>query len=86
MDISIRDLKAHLSEYLQRVEAGDTIVVKNRKRTVARIIPEHAAPLIERMRSISGISWAGGKPRGMKAPKPVSGGRQVSDIVLEDRR
>ena len=86
MDISIRDLKAHLSEYLQRVEAGATIVVKNRQRTVARIIPEHAAPLIDCMRSIPGISWAGGKPRGMKAPKPVSGGRQVSDIVLEDRR
>lgn len=86
MDISIRDLKAHLSEYLLRVEAGDTIVVKNRRRTVARIIPDHAAPLVERMQAISGISWGGGKPKGMKSPKPISGRQLIADMVVEDRR
>ena len=86
MDISVRDLKAHLSEYLQRVEAGATFVVKNRNRAVARIIPERAAPLVDRMRTIAGISWAGGKPKGMKSPQPASPGRLISDMVLDDRR
>ena len=86
MNISIRDLKAHLSEYLQRVEAGATIVVKNRKRTVARIIPDNATPLVERVQEVPGVSWSGGKPKGMKSPKRISGGTLISDMVIEDRR
>ena len=86
MDTSIRNLKAHLSEYLQRVEAGDTIVVKNRNRTVARIIPEQAAPLIDVLQKTLGVTWAGGKPKGMKALKPIAAGVSIAEIVVEDRR
>ena len=86
MDTNIRDLKAHLSEYLQRVEAGDTIIVKNRNREVARIVPAAADRFLEKLCSTRGISWHGGKPGGMKAPKPISGRTLVSAIVSEDRR
>jgi len=86
MDTSIRELKAHLSEYLQRVEAGDTIVVKNRNREVARIVPTGADRFIETLCGMQGISWHGGKPVGIKAPKPISGRGLVSAIVSEDRR
>jgi prevent-host-death family protein len=85
MDTNIRELKAHLSEYLQRVEAGDTIVVKNRNREVARIVPATTDRSLEKLCNTPGISWPGGKPCGMKAPKPISGRRLVSDIVSEDR-
>jgi prevent-host-death family protein len=86
MDTNIRELKAHLSEYLQRVEAGDTIIVKNRNRKVARIVPATADRFLEKLCDMPGISWHGGKPGGIKAPKPISGGRLVSDMVSEDRR
>ena len=86
MDTNIRELKAHLSEYLQRVEAGDTIVVKNRNREVARIVPTGADRFIEKLCSMQGVSWHGGKPVGIKAPKPISGRGPVSAIVSEDRR
>jgi len=86
MDINIRELKTHLSEYLQRVEAGDTIVVKNHNREVARIVPAAADRFLEELCSTPGISWRGGKPSGMKAPKRISGRKLVSDIVAEDRR
>jgi len=86
MDTNIRELKAHLSEYLQRVEAGDTIIVKNRNREVARIVPAATDGFLEKLCSTRGISWHGGKPGGMKAPKPITGRNLVSDIVSEDRR
>lgn len=86
MDTNIRELKARLSEYLQRVEAGDTIVVKNRNREVARIVPATADRFLEKLCNTPGMNWRGGKPVGMKAPKPVSGGTLVSAIVSEDRR
>ncbi len=86
MDTNIRALKAHLSEYLRRVEAGATIVVKNHNREVARIVPATADRFLEKLCNTPGISWRGGKPGGMKAPKPVSGRGSVSAIVSEDRR
>jgi prevent-host-death family protein len=86
MDINIRELKTHLSEYLQRVEAGATIIVKNRNREVARIVPATAERFLEKLCNTPGISWRGGRPGGMKAPKPISGRTLVSAIVSEDRR
>ena len=86
MEANIRELKAHLSEYLRRVEAGDTIIVKNRNREVARIVPATADRFLEKLCNTPGMSWRGGKPGGMKAPKPISGRTLVSDIVSEDRR
>ena len=86
MDTNIRELKAHHREYLQRVEAGDTIIVRNRNREVARIVPAAADRFLEKLCNTPGISWRGGKPGGMKAPKPISGRILVSDIVFEDRR
>jgi prevent-host-death family protein len=39
MEVSIRDLKDHLSEYLRRVERGERLVVTDRKRPIAEIGP-----------------------------------------------
>jgi prevent-host-death family protein len=47
MDVSVRELKAHLSEYLKRVEAGEVVAVTNRGRRVARILPEPGGGGIE---------------------------------------
>ena len=37
--VRIADLKAHLSEHLQAVRRGETIVVLDRQTPVARIVP-----------------------------------------------
>lgn len=39
MDIGIRDLKARLSEHLDRVAHGEVITVTSRGRRVAQIVP-----------------------------------------------
>lgn len=42
--IGVRELKAHLSEALEAVEAGEVIEVTNHGRSVARIVPIDRRP------------------------------------------
>lgn len=43
--VGTADLKAHLSEHLQAVRRGETILVLDRREPVARIVPVGAAGL-----------------------------------------
>jgi len=86
MDVAIRELKAHLSEYLERVEQGEVIIVTNRGRRVARITPEPGLDLIER-----GIAegWIrpgnGAPPRPARPLKPVEGTLDSTELIRRDR-
>ncbi len=48
MDIGIRELKARLSEHLERVARGEVITVTNHGRRVAQIIPVPGMANLER--------------------------------------
>ena len=48
MEIGIRELKAKLSEHVQRASDGATIVVTDRGRPVARLVPYDTSSAIER--------------------------------------
>lgn len=48
MDVGVRELKSKLSEYLARVERGETVNVTSRGRRVARIVPAAGETAIER--------------------------------------
>lgn len=48
MKVGIRELKAHLSEYLARAAAGEDVVVTDRARPVARIVPFAGQSAIDR--------------------------------------
>lgn len=48
MEVGIRELKAKLSEHLQRVNEGETIVVTDRGRPVARLVPYDTSSAVER--------------------------------------
>jgi prevent-host-death family protein len=37
--IGIRELKAHASEWIRRVEAGEQVAITNHGRVVARLVP-----------------------------------------------
>jgi prevent-host-death family protein len=87
--IGIRELKENLSRYMKRVKTGERIIVTDRKKEIAIIIPlakqageeETIYQLIQR-----GVAcWAGGKPKGMPV-RIVSRGKSVSSAVIEDRR
>ncbi len=47
MTSTVSSLKAHLSENLRRVAGGETVVVTDRRKPVARIIPYEVDDLVE---------------------------------------
>lgn len=51
MRIGIRELRQRASDYLRRVEGGETIEVTDRGRPIALLTPIPEAPPIERLRA-----------------------------------
>jgi len=42
--VRVRELKNHLSRYLKRVQGGEEILITERGRSVARIVPAPSSP------------------------------------------
>lgn len=88
--VSVQDLKTHLSEWLARAQAGEVVEVTSRRRPIARITGLRTAEQSSTNRLQAAIdagivSWSSQKP---VFPPPVrlsDGGKLVSEIVLEDR-
>jgi prevent-host-death family protein len=86
--VGIRELKAHLSECLARVQAGERLTVTDRGRPIATItridapaVPVWVQPLLGNRRA----RWAGGKPAGLARRVPLRG-LPASEMVRQDRR
>lgn len=84
MNVGVRDLKQHLSEYLRRVSAGETLQVTDRGVPVALITPVLADDPLARgveegwIRPPSSPRRVGGVPR-------AKANRRVLDVLNEDR-
>ena len=86
MQISVRELKSHLSKYLNQAQAGQAIEVTSHRQVVARIIgiPKASNDGLTRLVASGAATWSGGKPAGASFKlKPTE--KTVSDFVLEDR-
>jgi prevent-host-death family protein len=93
MKAGVAELKARLSEYLERVEAGQEVVVTDRGQPVARLVPIAAAArrTSRRGRLIrQGLLVPGrGRVRAsllMAPPGKAEHGRAVLDALLDERR
>ncbi len=85
--IGIRELKSTLSECVRDVREGQTIVVTQRGRAVARLIPDTTS-LRERLATLTsagGIQWSGRRLGRAKPVARVRGTRTVADLVSENR-
>ena len=84
----IKELKNRLSDYLREVKKGQKILVTERKRAIATIVPmdrtEEDSKLISLVKE-GFATWKGGKPTGSLRPVKIKG-KTISAIVLEDRR
>ena len=85
--ITVRELKASLSQVLARAQAGDVIEVTSHKRPIARIvgIPAQAGVGLRGLLAAGGLSWTGGKPRFVRPKELGARGTPLSRMVLEDR-
>lgn len=95
MEISVRELKSRLSEYLRKVAAGEEVVVTSHGKEVARLVPPRSrrraasteAELIARFRSLPWVRPGSGEKPAL--PKPLirigEGDKTLAEIVNEQR-
>ena len=92
MDISIRDMKNHLSKYLKLVRAGKEVVITDRGKPVAQLTPikPGAETEEEAVARINALPWVrpgeGGKPKGLRKGVALRGkGLTAAAMVVQDR-
>jgi len=80
--VRIAELKSRLSEFLRAVQAGESIAVLDRNRTVAHIVP-----ILERggLR-IRNPAPDSPKPNKVSLPKPSQAKIDVLELLLEERQ
>jgi len=90
MKAGVAELKARLSRYLERVKAGQEVLVTDHGRPVAKLVPVAEAEAGSRRESLirDGLLLPGrGKVRpSLLRPPPKGLGASVLDALLEERR
>lgn len=83
-EVGVRELKSHLSEYLDNVERGEQVTVTRRGEPVAIIVPAKSETGLEKLVAEGVIAWGGRKPHLPKRIK-LSPGPSASDYIIEER-
>jgi prevent-host-death family protein len=86
MDVPVTELRAHLSEWLERVRAGEEVVVTDRGVPVARMLGMSATATLQRLAAdgVIGRDVSARRPMATGHPRPHP--RQpVSGRVSEQR-
>jgi prevent-host-death family protein len=85
MTAGIRDLKAHLSSYMDKVREGTPVVVTDHGQEVALIVPiSRERKALSQLIDKGAAHWSGGKPSGLTGI--TIAGRPLSETVLEERQ
>lgn len=84
-DAGIRDLRDHLSRYLERVQAGEQFTVTDRGRPIARLIAVDEPEAFERLVAEGLVTPAATRDRHRPQPR-VTATSPVSDLVTEQPR
>lgn len=89
---AVSDLKARLSEYLKRVKGGAEILITDRGKPVARLVPVSRAKItresLAQMEKEGLVKIGSGKlPKGFwSMPMPHDPGESVLGALLEERK
>jgi prevent-host-death family protein len=86
MDVAVSELRAHLSDYLDRAREGAEVVITDHGVPIARLLGLTAATTLERLTADGIIARpAAPRPRASGQPRPRPE-RPVADIVSAQRR
>jgi prevent-host-death family protein len=87
MEVAITDLRAHLSEWLERARGGAELVITDRGVPVARLLGLTSTATLERLTAegVIGRPLAAQRPRASGRPRPRPR-RPLADVVSEQRR
>ena len=87
MDVAVSELRAHLSEWLDRARGGDEVVITDRGVPIARLLGLTATATLERLAADGVIARATAAPRPRAAGQPRPRPRQpIADLVSDQRR
>lgn len=83
----VRDLKIHLSAYLRKVEAGQTVVITKHGKPIGRIMPvgQSTETQIETLSQAGLIAWNRQRLEPLTPVAQARGEHAVSDLLLADR-
>jgi prevent-host-death family protein len=84
MEVGVRELRNHLSRYLHRVRDGDEVVVTDRGRAIARVVPVGGERVLDRLIAEGVVAPA--RQRKRPAARPIKTKGTVSDLVGDQRR
>lgn len=84
MEVGVRELRDNLSRYLERVRAGEEVVVTDRGRAIARVSPVGTERALDRLIS-EGIVTPATRPKG-RSGQPTKAKGTASDLVADQRR
>ena len=83
-EVGIRELRDHLSRYLDEVQQGNDVIVTDRGRAIAQILPMSGESTLDRLIREGRVTPA--KTRVRSRPTPIKAKGTVSDLVAEQRR
>jgi prevent-host-death family protein len=84
--IGVRELRQRASEYLRRVEAGQTMEIAARGRPIALLVPLRGAGHVERLVRRGRVVPPAGDLLALGAPLPPKAGRPRPSTVLARAR
>ena len=84
--VGIRELKNHLSQHLRHVRRGRELIITDRGKVVAKLVPAAGPPQWVLDMIASGMAtWDGGKPGFARAVRPRGKGPSAAEIVIQQR-
>jgi prevent-host-death family protein len=86
MQVSMRELKSHLAQYIKQARAGQAVEVTSHRKVVARLsgVPHTGDSPVSRLLTSGAAVWQGGKPTGAALVLQTQG-TLVSQMALDDR-
>jgi prevent-host-death family protein len=84
MEVGIRELRADLSRWVKRVQEGEEVVVTDRGKPVACLVPVVREPKIDQLVR-EGLATPPRRPWKGPLPKPLEGIGPLSDLVRDIR-
>ena len=85
ISVGIKELKEKLSLYVDKVRQGGEIIVTDRGKEVAMVVPlSRERGAVKHLVESGKAAWTGGKPGGMAGIKAK--GKPLAKTILEDRR
>lgn len=85
ISVGIKELKAKLSNYVDKVRHGEEVVITEHGKEVALVLPiSKERKAIKSLMDSGKAKWSGGKPEGME--KIRIKGKPLSKTILDERR